>query len=149
MAGFMIAGPNEALIRSGGGAQPRVVVGGRIFVLPIFQDARYLSLEIMTLTVATNNVYTAEGVSVSVDGVAQVKVARSEEAIRTAAQQFLGSTRYTRREVHEHVVHVNVENLFHESLGTGTNGMQLCRPDPAHITSIVGPSSSDQVSPFQ
>ena len=40
MAGFMIAGPNEALIRSGGGAQPRVVVGGRIFVLPIFQDGR-------------------------------------------------------------------------------------------------------------
>lgn len=90
MAGFMIAGPNEALIRSGGGAQPRVVVGGRIFVIPIFQEAQYLSLEVMTLTVATDNVYTAEGVSVSVDGVAQVKVARSEEAIRTAAQQFLG-----------------------------------------------------------
>jgi flotillin len=90
MAGFMVAGPNEALIRSGGGAQPRVVVGGRVFVLPIFHDAQYLSLEVMTLTVATNNVYTAEGVAVSVDGVAQVKVARSEEAIRTAAQQFLG-----------------------------------------------------------
>ena len=90
MAGFMVAGPNEVLIRSGGGVKPKVVVGGRVFVLPIFHDAQYLSLEVMTLTVATNNVYTAEGVAVSVDGVAQVKVARSEEAIRTAAQQFLG-----------------------------------------------------------
>ena len=90
MAGFMVAGPNEVLIRSGGGAQPKVVVGGRVFVLPVFHDAQYLSLEVMTLTVVTNNVYTAEGVAVSVDGVAQVKVARSEEAIRTAAQQFLG-----------------------------------------------------------
>ncbi len=46
----------------------------------------------MTLAVSTVKVYTSEGVAVSVDGIAQVKVARSEDAIRTAAQQFLGKT---------------------------------------------------------
>ena len=90
MAGFHKAGPNEALIVSGGGNKPTVKVGGRKFVLPVVQKAQYLSLEIMTLTVNTAKVYTAEGVAVSVDGVAQVKVGRGEEAIRTAAQQFLG-----------------------------------------------------------
>lgn len=87
-----LAGPNEALIRSGGGSQPKVKVGGRIISLPIFHKAQRLSLEVMTLLVNTAVVYTSEGVAVSVDGVAQVKVARSEDAIRTSAQQFLGKT---------------------------------------------------------
>jgi flotillin len=90
MAGFRTIGPNQALIVSGGGKQPRIVVGGRTFVLPVLQRAQVLSLEVMTLIVETPKVYTKEGVAVSVDGVAQVKVARSEDAIMTAAQQFLG-----------------------------------------------------------
>ena len=85
-----VAGPNEALIRSGGGSQPKITVGGRVIVIPVFFKAQNLSLEVMTLAVETGNVYTKEGVAVTVDGVAQVKVARSEEAIRTAAQQFVG-----------------------------------------------------------
>ena len=85
-----VAGPNEALIRSGGGREPKVTVGGRLIVLPIFFKAQNLSLEVMTLAVETAKVYTKEGVAITVDGVAQVKVARAEEAIRTAAQQFIG-----------------------------------------------------------
>ena len=92
MAGFHTVGPNHALIVSGGSTQPRLKVGGRIFVLPILQKAQVLSLEVMTLPVNTARVYTKEGVSVSVDGIAQVKVGRSEDAIRTAAEQFLGKT---------------------------------------------------------
>jgi len=85
-----VAGPNEAVIRSGGGDVPKVTVGGRVIVIPIFFKAQRLSLEVMTLPVETAKVYTKEGVAITVDGVAQVKVARSEEAIRTAAQQFIG-----------------------------------------------------------
>ena len=92
MGVIQTVGPNEALVRSGGGDQPKVVVGGRTLVLPIFHRSQRLPLSVMTLHVKTENVYTGEGVAVSVDGVAQVKVARSEEAIRTAAQQFLGKT---------------------------------------------------------
>ncbi len=90
MAGFHTVGPNHALIVSGGSTQPKLKVGGRMFVLPILQKAQIISLEVMTLQVNTARVYTKEGVSVSVDGVAQVKVGRSEDAIRTAAEQFLG-----------------------------------------------------------
>ena len=92
MAGFFTVGPNHALIVSGGSAEPRIKVGGRMFVLPIIQKAQVLSLEVMTLQVNTARVYTKEGVSISVDGVAQVKVGRSEAAIRTAAEQFLGKS---------------------------------------------------------
>ena len=92
MAGFHTVGPNHGLIVSGGSAQPRLKVGGRIFVLPILQKAQTISLEVMTLQINTARVYTKEGVSVSVDGVAQVKVGRSENAIRTAAEQFLGKS---------------------------------------------------------
>ena len=80
-----VAGPNEAVIRSGGGSIPKVTVGGRVVVIPIFFKAQSISLEVMTLPVETAKVYTKEGVAVTVDGVAQVKVARAEEAIRTAA----------------------------------------------------------------
>ena len=90
MAGFHKAGPNEALIVSGGAKEPTVRVGGRKFVFPILQKSQYLSLEVMTLQVNTPKVYTSAGVALSVDGIAQVKVGRGEEAIRTAAQQFLG-----------------------------------------------------------
>ncbi len=90
MAGFEKVGPNEALIVSGGGKGPSIVVGGRKLVLPIVQKAQRLSLEVMTLTVNTAKVYTSEGVAVSVDGVAQVKVGSGEEAIRFAAEQFIG-----------------------------------------------------------
>ena len=85
-----VAGPNEAVVRSGGGDAPKVTVGGRVIVIPIFFKAQRLSLEVMTLPVETAKVYTKQGVAVTVDGVAQVKVARAEEAIRTAAQQFIG-----------------------------------------------------------
>ncbi len=88
-----LSGPNEALIRSGGGKVPKVRVGGRLIVIPIFHRAFRLSLEVMTLQVETTKVYTKEGVAVTVDGVAQVKVARGDEALRTAAQQFLDKTR--------------------------------------------------------
>ena len=92
MAGFHTVGPNHALIVSGGSTRPKLKVGGRMFVLPILQKAQMISLEVMTLPVNTARVYTKEGVSVSVDGIAQVKVGRSEDAIRTAAEQFLGKS---------------------------------------------------------
>ena len=58
MAGFHTTGPNQALIISGGGREPKVVVGGRVFVIPMLQRVQTLSLEVMTLTPSTNRVYT-------------------------------------------------------------------------------------------
>lgn len=88
--------PNEALIISGrsrviGGRKVgfRIVTGGATFVLPIFEEAKVLSLELMTIDVKTPNVYSVTGVPVKVDGVAQIKVKGEESAIATASEQFL------------------------------------------------------------
>jgi len=92
---YMKVGPNEALIISGGrgerGRGFRIVRGGGTFVIPFIEDARKLSLEVMTIHVHTPEVYTLRGVPVQVDGIAQIKVDSSDEAlIATSAEQFLG-----------------------------------------------------------
>ncbi|MFH0887892.1 MAG: SPFH domain-containing protein [Planctomycetota bacterium] len=91
-------GPNEVLVISGrqhhtpdGRAVGfRIVKGGGTFVWPIFEKADILSLELLTLDVRLKEVYTITGVSVNVDGVAQVKIKGEDQAIRTAAERFLG-----------------------------------------------------------
>lgn len=88
-------GPNDALIISGGrgskGRGFRIVRGGGTFVVPFLEEAKSLSLEVMTIHVHTPEVYTLRGVPVQVDGIAQIKVDSSDEnLIATAAEQFLG-----------------------------------------------------------
>lgn len=97
-------GPNEVLIVSGrrrtiadvSGRQKtvgfRIVKGGGTFVLPVFEKAETLSLELMTIDVKTPSVYSISGVPVRVDGVAQIKVKGEDVAIATAAEQFLSKT---------------------------------------------------------
>jgi flotillin len=95
-------GPNKVLIVSGGGKEKfissdgvetetgfKIHRGGK-FIWPYLQKVDLLSLEIMTLEVKGDNVYTQEGVPVTVDGVAQVKIDNDDVSIRTAAEQFLG-----------------------------------------------------------
>ena len=86
------AGPHEALIVYGMGGT-RVVKGHGTIVLPMFQVCRGLSLELMSFDVAPQqDLYTKQGVAVTVEAVAQIKVKSDDESIRTAAEQFLTKT---------------------------------------------------------
>ena len=49
-----------------------------------------ISLEVMTLNPVCENVETAEGVPLTVTGVAQVKIITEPELLNTACEQFLG-----------------------------------------------------------
>lgn len=71
----------------------RLVRGGRSFIWPVLERADILSLELMTIEVGIQDVYTSQGVPVSLDGVAQIKIAGDETSIRTAAERFLSKTR--------------------------------------------------------
>ncbi len=94
-------GPNEVLIISGRGVSStdqtgkayrrtfRIVRGGGTFIWPVLERTDLLSLELMTIEIVTPNVYTLQGVPVSVDGVAQVKIGSDDVSIVTAAEQFL------------------------------------------------------------
>lgn len=94
MPGFVVCGPNEALIVSGCcHSKPYMVAGGRVFVWPWIQIVQRLSLNTITLIIESAKVYAKHGVPVSVTGIAQVKIqGQSSDMLRTAAEQFLGKT---------------------------------------------------------
>jgi len=83
------AGPHEALVVFGFGGT-RVVKGRGAVIFPVFQNCRWLSLELMSFDVAPQqDLYTKQGVAVTVEAVAQIKVKSDPESILTAAEQFL------------------------------------------------------------
>src|SRR5437016_10328636 len=82
-------GPNEALIRYGMGGT-EVYCGRGALIFPMVQTCRLLSLELMSFDVAPQqDLYTNQGVAVTVEAVAQIKVKSDNVSIRTAAEQFL------------------------------------------------------------
>ena len=86
---FRKAGPNEAIIVYGFRG-PRVIKGGGAVIFPVVENSRQLSLELMSFDVAPQqDLYTKQGVAVTVEAVAQIKVRSDKESILTAAEQFL------------------------------------------------------------
>jgi len=89
---FRKAGPNEALIVYGFRGT-RVVKGHGTIIFPMVESCRELPLELMSFDVAPQqNLYTRQGVAVTVEAVAQIKVKSDRESIETAAEQLLTKT---------------------------------------------------------
>src|SRR5881396_4251760 len=83
------AGPHEALVVYGFRGT-RIVKGRGTVIFPMIENWHELSLELMSFDVAPQqDLYTRQGVAVTVEAVAQIKVKSDPESIRTAAEQFL------------------------------------------------------------
>jgi len=83
------AGPHEALIVYGYRGT-RIVRGQGTLVMPTVETCREISLELMSFDVAPKqDLFTRQGVSVSVEAVTQIKVRSDPPSIRTAAEQLL------------------------------------------------------------
>ena len=83
------AGPHEALVVYGFRGT-RVIKGHGTIIFPMVENWRGLSLELMSFDVAPQqDLYTKQGVAVTVEAVAQIKVKSDPESILTAAEQFL------------------------------------------------------------
>ena len=83
------AGPHEALVVYGFRGT-RVVKGHGTVIFPMVENCRELSLELMSFDVAPQqDLYTKQGVAVTVEAVAQIKVKSDPESILTASEQFL------------------------------------------------------------
>jgi len=83
------AGPHEALIVYGFRGT-RIVKGHGTVIFPMVEMCRGLSLELMSFDVAPQqDLYTRQGVAVTVEAVAQIKVKSDPESIQTASEQFL------------------------------------------------------------
>src|SRR3989449_3303311 len=86
------AGPHEALVVYGFRGK-RVITGHGTIVFPMVENCHDLSLELMSFDVAPQqDMYTKQGVAVTVEAVAQIKVKSDRESIETAAEQFLTKT---------------------------------------------------------
>src|SRR3954462_8816563 len=83
------AGPHEALVVYGFRGT-RVIHGHGTVIFPIVESCRELYLQLMSFDVAPQqDLYTKQGVAVTVEAVAQIKVKSDRESILTAAEQFL------------------------------------------------------------
>ncbi|HYR89370.1 MAG TPA: SPFH domain-containing protein [Terriglobia bacterium] len=83
------AGPHEALVVYGFRGT-RIIKGHGTVIFPMIETCRGLSLELMSFDVAPQqDLYTRQGVAVTVEAVAQIKVKSDPESIQTASEQFL------------------------------------------------------------
>src|SRR5947208_13666030 len=83
------AGPHEALVVYGFRGT-RVVKGHGTIIFPMVESCRELSLQLMSFDVAPQqDLYTGQGVAVTGEAVAQIKVKSDPESIVTASEQFL------------------------------------------------------------
>lgn len=75
-----------------GSTKRTTIVGGWAWAWWLVTDVQRLSLEVMTLNPMCECVETAQGVPLTVTGVAQCKIMKADELLHTASEQFLGKS---------------------------------------------------------
>ncbi len=122
-------GPNDVMVVSGRKWKDPatgqelsyyLVKGGRAFIWPFIERVDVLSLELLTIETSVENVYTKQGVRVSLEGVAQIKVASDDVSIRTASERFLSKGR------------AEIMSIAHETLA-------------GHLRGIVGTLTVEEI----
>ena len=96
-----ICEPNEVLIFSGRQqrledgqrAGYRTVKGGRAWRVPLIEKVDRLDLTNMIIEVSVNNAYSKGGIPLTVQGVANLKIASHEPMLGNAVERLLGKTR--------------------------------------------------------
>ncbi|KTG37822.1 hypothetical protein cypCar_00032122 [Cyprinus carpio] len=122
---FYTCGPNEAMVVSGcGRSPPLMIAGGRVFVIPCFQQIQRISLNTLTLNVKSDKVYTRHGVPISVTGIAQVKIqGQNKEMLAAACQMFMGMSEVEIAQIaletlegHQRAIiaHLTVEEIYQD-----------------------------------
>jgi flotillin len=122
-------GPNEVLVISGGRKRTAIApdgtktkvgyryrVGGGTFVLPFMETVDTLPMEAITMNIKTPEVLTNGGVPIMAEAVAQIKIESADQAIRLAAEQFLGLGKEGIKSVAETIL----EGKMREVMGTMT-----------------------------
>jgi flotillin len=94
----------------------RVVRGGAALRVPVLEKVEYLSLNVISIPLKIHRAYTKEGVPVTVEAVANVKIAGDDASLRSAAERFLGMTTEKIKEV----IFLTLEGHLRAILGTLT-----------------------------
>lgn len=96
-----ICGPNEVLVFSGGSSTDakgrprgfRIIKGGRGFRIPLIETVDRIDLTNMVIDVTVSNAYSRGGIPLTVQGVANVKIAGHDPALSNAIERFMGKER--------------------------------------------------------
>src|SRR5918995_6758785 len=94
----------------------RVVRGGAALRVPVLEQVEYLSLNVISIPLKIHRAYTKEGVPVTVEAVANVKIAGDDASLRSAAERFLGMSTDKIKEV----IFLTLEGHLRAILGTLT-----------------------------
>ncbi|HET9362985.1 MAG TPA: SPFH domain-containing protein [Vicinamibacterales bacterium] len=94
----------------------RVIRGGAALRVPVLEEVQYLSLNIISIPLKISRAYTKEGVPVTVEAVANVKIAGDDMSLRGAAERFLGMTTDKIKDV----IFLTLEGHLRAILGTLT-----------------------------
>jgi flotillin len=121
---YIKVSPNQAAVISGRSRKLRdgtvvgyrLVRGGATLLVPFLEKVEYLSLNVLTVPLATSRAYTVQGVPVSVKAVANVKIKGDDDSMRAAAERFLGM----RPEEFHKLVFQTLEGHLRAILGTLT-----------------------------
>ena len=95
---LFICQPNEVIIFSGRKRQTadgravgyRVIKGGRAFRIPLLEKVDRLDLRTIPLELSIANAYSKGGIPLSVQGIANIKIAGDEPLLGNALERFLG-----------------------------------------------------------
>jgi len=74
---YKTVAPNEVLVKYGKGLGEsgfKLITGGAAFVMPVIQRAKTLALDAFQVPVKVNNVPSEEGVLVTVEAIASLKI---------------------------------------------------------------------------
>lgn len=116
--------PNKVLVvygrKSKGAGQEargyRLITGGSAFVLPLFEDYTFIGLETFSVESSVTDTPNKDGVPVTVEATANVKVSSEPERLSAAVERMLGKTT---QEIHI-MLKTTLDGLLRQIIGTLT-----------------------------
>ncbi len=144
---YHTAGPNEVMIITGGPQRSvtepdgtkrqvgyRMKIGGGALVLPWLEHVSILPLDVFTVGLKVESVFSANSVRISAEGQAQIKVKGDDASIRLGAEHFLGQGAEGIRSVGQEVV----EGYMRAALGSRTVEQIISQQEEMALQVIQG-----------
>jgi len=108
-----ICQPNEVLVLSGTGKRGyRTVRGGRAWRIPLIEVVDRIDLTNMIIDVSVTNAYSAGGIPLNVQGVANLKVASHEPLLDNAVERLLHKRRAEIMRIAKEVLEGNLRGVL-------------------------------------
>lgn len=108
-----ICQPNEVLVLSGTGPNGfRTVRGGRALRIPLFEVVDRIDLTNMIIDVSVTNAYSAGGIPLHVQGVANLKIASHEPLLHNAVERLLHKRREEVMRIAKDVLEGNLRGVL-------------------------------------